>query len=341
MKTRIAALLGCAGLVLAGCGGGSSSSGGGDPVTVPGGGGTGGTPTPSPSPTPTPTPTPSGPDYAGFDELTGSQSFAGGCAVGYDRPDEVSSYPPIPFDEGLTIAYDADTQQWSVKWVASGGAAPDVTFGPDDRVAGGTDGTINFARTNAAGYRETLSIGSGNFPGLQTDYVRTAVVRYDSEIGPFVAACAFGVPTQANDYPESGEFSYDNLQFVGDVRLKTDEGMRHYAVTASDTSLDVAGNDIVSIIHLSGRELIDGVPSGPVVELGQFKTETGFDPAFASFTGKTNSRDYTAYITLPGADLGFFGPQGSEVAYVISYYGSGSGVAVGVIQVTGVLVAGR
>lgn len=91
--------------------------------------------------------------------------------------------------------------------------------------------------------------------------------------------------------------------------------------------MDVADFVIASIVHLSGRELIDRVPAGPVVELGQFESEAGFDPPSATLAGITNSRDCQGYVTLPAMAGGFFGPRGSEMTYVVSYHGNGSGVA--------------
>lgn len=332
MKFRSLALLGSAAVTLASCGGGSSS--GSDPVTVPGGG-TGGTPSP--------TPTPTGPDYPAFAELAGSQSFEPACAFGYDRSDEILAYPNLVFEEGLTIAYDADTRAWSIDG-GDVGVLPQVTFGPDDLDAESADGTINFSKVGAGGMIESLSIGSGSFADVQLDYVRTAIVRYEKEGGRFIGVCTFGVPTLTDDLPGTSAFTYDRLHFVGAVKVKHATGVKSYDVSGSEVVMgvdrDAPGDEISSFIQLLGREIVDGAVTGAQVDLGQLELDSGLYAPNGDFKGQVTSRDWSDYAyVLLGFGGWFFGPQASEMGYAVSY--QGVGYAAGDIQVTGVVVGAR
>lgn len=299
-------------LVLSACGGGGSSSGGGAPT------GGGGTPTPSPSPSPTPSPT-----YSTYAELTGNQTFALTCA-GLER-DSFQAFSSIPIPFGMdtqTLSYDASADTWTVSGEVS------QTFGPADAVTSTNPLVENYYRIDQTGAPpKTLLIAAPEPGGSKLQYARSMFYQLpNTALGTTQNRnCVFGVPSDPNDRPSASTVSYTAFDLAGTItRQFDDNSVASYSLSGSNISVSVNMNtysvsiamDVTgTLANSSGSGLAASAPN--TIDLGTLTaTDVGINDEPYGIGGLFNYEDVDKNIPFEGW---FFGPQGKEIGFAITY----------------------
>lgn len=302
MARGILALSGA--LILAACssGGGSTSGGGGGTVVTP-------TPTPTPAPSPTPTPVAS---YTKFADLTGDQNFTSACsAINIGSPPTL--FPATIPDNGLTFAYAAGPQTWSI-----GGDGLALTFTPAERETGLPSSVVGYAKVGPPTERLRLSLtGTVSTPA---EYMRLASVTARVPGGSLRNyACIIGVRTRVTDVPPGTLFTFPGARLNGFLYRGPSGGGATTQLNPSASTVSIEVNlstgTVTTTIHLIGSALPSG--SGPDVDLGTLVGAADIDPATGGYYGTTwTSPDMSVLFAQFGG--GFFGPQGRETGYAIT-----------------------
>lgn len=301
---------GLAGAAVASCGGGS---GGGSGVTVI----TGVTPTPTPTSSPAPT-------YQTYAQLTGDQVFKTGCAALRFDFSPPQAPPVTPFGQGLTLAYAAGSQSYTVS--ADAGAATvgfgsnPRTYGPAERDAAVTT-SASYARTTN-GFLERLSIGSNSAGGASPDYVRGFSLRVplfgNTGVNPpaIQYSCIFGVPTRLDDEPRgSAVVTFTRTGLNGTAIVYPPSGApESYSIARSQVSfsVDLATYRVTTSVRVIGNLVTAAGTSATDVELGTYAGAVTIDES-GFYNGLLTSSDRTVRFASWGG--WFFGPQGAEGAY--------------------------
>lgn len=309
---RIAVLLSTA--FVGACGGG-------------GGSGTVVTPTPSPSsPTPSPPPT-----YPKFADLTGDQTHASTCTgITIGLPPTV--YPATMPDGGLSLAYVAASQNWTVT-----GDGVNLTFTPAERDMTAPSTVTAFVKPGTPIQR--FSIGMTGAGSTTAEYLRSVSLNAVTPSGPRIFSCFIGVKTLVTDRPAGSTFNFPAARIGGYLfrTVPASSTLTQYntnsTVTAFNVNLDTG--KVTAVIRLTVAPLPTG--SGPDVDLGTLTATADIDSTTGGFYGTTvTSPDFS----IPFAQFSgrFFGPQGKEAGLVLTvladkpdgsrYYLSTGGVAI-------------
>lgn len=305
-------------LLLASCGGETGSS----PPS-------GGTPTPSPSSsTPTPSPTPSSTGYSAFNQLTGSREFNAGCGNlfgtgGNTSTEGFGSYPGNP--EALAHKYDAASEGWQIEGYArddSNGPKYTYQFGPADLQPGWNNMSILYGKTETDGFGTRYSIMQPMLGASAAQYARETRLVARPGTNEIDIHCVIGVETQQADSLPSGDFAYNSSAVAGTATSSTAE----YDLGESTANWSGNGTSLqfTMTLNLKGRQITPSGLSPTVINLGNYQTSYGWlHPPSKYFSGALFLKDGVIAGSFGGA---FFGPQGTEMGYGFSGYGSESGI---------------
>lgn len=291
--------------VLAGAAFVGACSGGGS-----GGGGTVVTPTPTPTPSPSPSPSPS-PTYTKFADLTGDQTHASTCTgITIGLPPTV--YPATLPDSGLTLAYAATPQNWTVT-----GDGVNLTFTPAERDMTAPATVMAYVKPGTPSQRFSVSV-TGAGP-VAAEYHRAVSLNAVTPSGPRIFTCVIGVKTLVTDRPAGSTFNFPNAR-VGGYLFRTmpaSSTLTQYSTSNATTTFNVNldTGKVTAVIRLIATPLPTG--SAPDVDLGTVTAVADIDPATGGFYGTAvTSPDFT----IPFAQFSgrFFGPQGKEAGLVMT-----------------------
>lgn len=263
---RVAALFGAA--VVGACsGGGSSGNGGGGTVVTPSPSPSGGT---SPSPSPSPAPS-----YTKFADLTGDQSFASLCtAFGFGSPPALN--PATLPDNGLSFAYSASAQTWSV---SGNGLA--LTFTPAERDMAAPATLLSYNKPTGSSV-ERLRISSLGIGSTPIEYLRQVnLIANQPGTRVYNSSCIIGVKTLVTDRPSTTSVTFPNTRLTGYL-FRTTPGTPNdtqFGLNNTTVGLDVnvTTGEVRLVIRLIGTPLPTG--SGPDVDFGTFTANADIDPA--------------------------------------------------------------
>ena len=327
MVRRIIALgMGAATLAACGGSGGSGSGSGSVPVVT--------APAPGPTPTPTAPPTPAAPPYPTVVQLAGDQQFRTSCAslVFNGTPPQA---PPVPtFGSGLTLAYAAATQTWTVSADAAFqpffGSQP-RSYGPADRDPGAPAGVNTWLKTST-GFQERFTLGQPTAAGAIPDYLRGFSLRTPiyGETRPGAPAlqysCLYGVPTRLDDPPRTAAaVTFTRTGFNGVAYAQpTTGGLETYALAGSPVTLtvDLTTYRVSATVKLTGALVSASGTAAQTTDLGTYTGEVTIDEA-GFYNGLLRSTDRTVQAASFGG--WFFGPQGAEAGFNVAIMAQDAG----------------
>ncbi|WP_199797834.1 hypothetical protein [Porphyrobacter sp. HT-58-2] len=296
-------------LALSACGGGDSggpppSSG---PAPTP-------TPSPSPSPTPTPSPTPS-PTYTPFANLTGDRSLAVGCTAYVGRPPL-----GVPGVEGFAsfgnnglITFTQATESYRVFTPNNVSSV----FGPSALQTQTDPNVIRYTKPSprTPGATENFFIATPVVGGQGFVYTRGAFINIEGDETTGTQArtqafCVTGVPTINTDLPPGPTVTFTGFEVRGTVFDARNGTLRIGTINGTEAALVVdltTGNANFSFA-------VDTSFGGTPTRIGTYQGSGGLNEATSGLAGNFDTGG-----GLGSIDGGFFGPQGSEFAYVFNY----------------------
>ena len=288
--------------LLTACGGGDSSG----PST--------GGPSPTPPPPPPPPPTFS---YTKFADLTGTQTFQSTCGGEELYFGDTFVFGGTRFGEGIEIVSDRSGPTYQI-------TIPQLVFEPEstvsffqvDRDPAAPSTAEAYLKTDANGRTQRLAVFAPRVNDVALEYTRQASLFVQRETGFINAICAFGVPTKLNDNPASTRTygkSYTSA-LLRKVEMASSSGPTRFFSASASTATATANPATGAIditLTIRGQEIVGGVRSDTIEELGTYRASTTIDGSEQSFVDTVVNDANTTAGTFGGW---FFGPQGRTLA---------------------------
>lgn len=294
-------------VMLAACSGGGSGSGSIGTVTP--------TPTatitPTPTPVASPSPTPTPASYTKYAELSGDRMMTSSCTSMVNNQSPPIVNPATLGDHGLSFAYAAGVQSWTVA-----GDGLNLVFGPADVDPTTPTGAQFYLKTSASG-TDRLRIQVPGLVGVgPLEYARVVSVMTNLIGQARTYHCIVGVPTLVTDVPAATSVTY-RAAYGGSGYVTPAGGGATNPYSLGRTAVTLDANRITGKVTLSLHLIGTQASGGAEVDFGTVTGTADIDPTTGAYYGSTWTSP-TLNVVFGQFSGRFYGPQGLETEVAVS-----------------------